>query len=52
MKIRKLKLEDASYMYEWMHDEFVVHDLATDFSSKTEKDCKSFIESAVAQYIA
>ena len=31
-------------MLEWMHDDSVVHDLQTDFSSKTIEDCKSFIE--------
>ncbi len=33
-------------MLEWMHDDSVVHDLKTNFLSKTIEDCLSFIESA------
>ena len=31
-------------MLEWMHDPSVVKDLRTDFASKTEEDCRRFIE--------
>lgn len=50
MKIRKLKLKDAELMLEWMHDDFVVHDLATDFSTKTIEDCRNFINYSIEQY--
>lgn len=43
MYLRKLKLKDAPLMLEWMHDESVVHDLHTDFASKTIDDCEAFI---------
>lgn len=46
MKLRKLKLEDAPLMLEWMHDDSVVHDLRTDFVAKTIDDCNAFIETA------
>ena len=46
MKLRRLKKEDAPLMLEWMHDDFVVHDLKTNFLSKKIEDCLSFIESA------
>lgn len=41
--IRKLKSKDAPLMLEWMHDDSVVHDLHTDFASKTIEDCEAFI---------
>lgn len=44
MNLRKLKLEDAPLMLEWMHDDSVVHDLHTNFASKTIEDCKAFIQ--------
>ena len=43
MNLRKLKLEDAPLMLEWMHDITVTEDLQTDFSAKTLADCESFI---------
>ena len=43
MKIRKLLLKDAPLMLSWMHDTSVTSNLATDFSSKTIEDCRSFI---------
>ena len=46
MRLRILELRDAPLMLEWMHDESVVNNLSTDFSSKTIDDCKSFIEHA------
>lgn len=46
MKLRKLELKDAPLMLEWMHDDTVVHDLKTDFSSKTLEDCIAFINAA------
>lgn len=44
MYLRKLKLEDAPLMLEWMHDDSVVHDLHTNFASKTIEDCEKFIK--------
>lgn len=46
MKIRKLKIQDANAMHEWMQDEDVTKNLAQDFASKTIEDCKKFIEHA------
>lgn len=46
MKLRKLKLQDASKMLEWMHDRNVVQDLRTDFMSKTIEDCEQFINNS------
>ena len=46
MNLRKLKLEDAEPMLEWMHDEDVVMNLHKDFGSMTLCDCNSFIESS------
>lgn len=49
MKLRNLSEKDAEPMLEWMHDDFVVHNLATDFSKKTIEDCRTFIEYVSAQ---
>ncbi len=46
MKIRKLRISDAPYMFEWMSDETVVKDLFTDFLSKTIDDCIFFIKNS------
>jgi RimJ/RimL family protein N-acetyltransferase len=46
MRLRKLKETDAPLMLEWMHDDSVVHELATDFSSKTIEDCEQFIKAS------
>lgn len=46
MKIRKLSLNDAPLMLEWMHDPDVVKDLQADFAAKTMEDCRAFIENA------
>lgn len=46
MRLRNLQQKDAPLMLEWMHDDLVVHDLATDFSKKTIEDCKAFIDTA------
>lgn len=43
MHLRKLELEDAPLMLEWMHDKSVVEDLRTNFLSKTIEDCENFI---------
>lgn len=43
MRLRKLKIKDAPYMLEWMHDISVVQNMQTDFASKTEDDCRRFI---------
>ena len=47
MRIRKLKIEDAPLMLEWMHDPEVVKDLQTNFAKKTLADCEKFITAAV-----
>ncbi len=49
MRLRKLKIEDAPLMLEWMHDESVVKDLQTDFAGKTIDDCRKFIEASIAE---
>ncbi len=46
MKLRPLEEKDVQPMLEWMHDPFVVADMHTDFASKTEADCRAFIENA------
>lgn len=43
MYLRKLKIEDAALMLEWMHDNDVTTNLQTDFASKTLEDAKTFI---------
>lgn len=43
MNLRKLELKDAPLMLEWMHDESVTEYLQTDFSTKTDEDCRKFI---------
>lgn len=47
MKLRKLNIDDAEWMLEWMHDDNVVHDLSTDFSQKTIEDCLVFIDKSL-----
>lgn len=47
MFLRKLELNDAPFMLEWMHDDNIVKDLFTDFSSKSLSDCVYFIEHSV-----
>ena len=46
MKLRKLEIKDAPLMLEWMHDRDVTEKLRNDFSSRSLKDCESFIDSA------
>lgn len=46
LRLRKLERKDAPLMLEWMHDDFVVHDMQADFASKTIEDCNEFIKSA------
>lgn len=43
MELRKLKLEDAPLMYEWLHDENVIKYLDIINTDKTMDDCKDFI---------
>ena len=42
-----LKTKDAPLMLEWMHDDFVVHDLKTDFAKKDLNDCLLFIANSL-----
>ena len=46
MQLRMLRPSDAHLMLEWMHDDFVVHDMKTNFASKTLEDCVAFINAA------
>lgn len=46
MRLRELEIKDANRMLEWMHDQFVVEKLQTDFSCKTMDDCLSFINNS------
>ena len=43
MQLRKLKMEDAPLMLEWMHDTSVVEHLGTNFAEKSLDDCRRFI---------
>lgn len=47
MYLRKLKLEDAPFMLEWMKDDDVINNLSTDFADKNLQDCKNFILSSL-----
>lgn len=47
MVLRELKMKDAEYMLEWMHDENVYSCLGKDFSSMTIEDCQKFIQESV-----
>lgn len=49
MYLRKLQLKDAPLMFEWMHDDFVVKALQTNFGEKTIEDCNQFILSSEDQ---
>lgn len=44
MVLRKLKIDDADKMLEWMHDDSVCEFMQVDFQSKTIDDCKRFIK--------
>ncbi len=46
MRLRPLEMKDALFMLEWMHDESVVKNLATDFMNKSIEDCRDFIQSS------
>lgn len=46
IELRKLRLEDAPFMLEWMHDDDLVKDMRADFKSKTLEDCQSFIRAS------
>ena len=47
MRLRKLKIEDASRMLEWMHDDSVVHYMGTNFAEKSIDDCQTFIRGSM-----
>ena len=49
MHLRELRNQDAPLMLEWMHDESVVKDLQTDFTSKTLEDCEKFIANSLLE---
>ncbi len=44
MKLRRLEIKDVPFMLEWMHDQDVCKYMNTNFATKTEIDCKKFIE--------
>ena len=46
MQLRPLQTKDVQYILEWMHDDFVVRDMKTDFASKTLEDCITFVNVA------
>lgn len=46
MKLRKLDINDAPLMLEWMHDKDVTMYLMKDFADMTEDDCIGFIETS------
>lgn len=46
MKLRKLKIEDAPLMLEWMHDKDIIKAMKKNFSAMTLEDCKTFIQKA------
>ena len=46
MQLRKLKMEDAPLMLEWMHDPDCVENLQANFASKTLEDCQRFVDYA------
>ena len=48
MRLRSLKIKDAKYMLEWMHDESITHNLHANFASKTIDDCIMFIQNSKA----
>ncbi len=43
MRLRELEEDDCTRMLEWMHDSSIVEKLRTNFTDKTEKDCRAFI---------
>lgn len=44
VRLRKLNMDDANYMLEWMHDSDIVRYMSTDFMKFSLDDCKKFIE--------
>lgn len=46
MRLRDLKLKDAPFMLEWMHDDSVVERLRGNFKEKTLLDCEQFVKNA------
>ena len=46
VNLRMLETDDAPLMLEWMHDEFVVRDMKSNFAAKTLQDCLTFIKTA------
>lgn len=44
MNLRKLKIEDAPFMLEWMHDDNITNNLSANFKDRTLLDCEKFIK--------
>lgn len=44
MYLRDLKIQDAPWMLEWMHDKHVVENMGTNFMTKSLEDCQNFIQ--------
>ncbi|MCI9336273.1 MAG: GNAT family N-acetyltransferase [Lachnospiraceae bacterium] len=49
MRLRRLKLEDAPYMLEWMHDVSVVNDIDKNFLNMTIENCIAFINDSIGE---
>lgn len=47
LKVRNLKICDAHYMLEWMHDLNVIQWMQIDFANKSFEDCKNFIKTSI-----
>lgn len=46
MKLRRLELDDAPFMLEWMHEKSIIYELKNDFYNKTLDDCRNFIRTS------
>ena len=50
MKLRNLKIQDAPFMLEWMHDDELVQFFQANFRGKNVSDCEAFILTAEDEY--
>nr|WP_300819524.1 GNAT family N-acetyltransferase [uncultured Acetatifactor sp.] len=49
MKLRKLKLKDADYMLEWMHDDTIVDGFNRKFLAMTMESCVALINDSISE---
>ena len=49
MKLRKLKLKDADYMLEWMHDDTIVDGFNRNFLAMTMESCVALINDSISE---